>query len=260
MFYQVSRMALFVVLFIYIGWPVHLAAQSSCDPALAKLSNGELGYRDRGNRCEGLYIKEVGSTSLQIASFTESFGPLNTKSGKPLLIEWDKPPGNNTVRLRAQGIKHKLYYRMDSFQPKENTSFNWSTNILASLHIQKSDIGIIGTSQYTAGSLQKDLYIPLRITQEGQVAHSDTCNLVLQPGVELKEVYISLAPLQADGHQGKFIKDGEKLGYGYYPAERSITIPVSGLKGSGIYYLEIGAELRNGGTSTLEIWFYHSKG
>jgi hypothetical protein len=45
------------------------------------------------------------------------------------------------------------------------------------------------------------------------------------PGVELKEVYISLGPIGADG----------KLGNSYYPAERSLKILVSGLQNAGIY-------------------------
>jgi putative ABC transport system substrate-binding protein len=48
------------------------AQQSHCDPALPQLKDTPLGYRERGDRCEGLYIRDVSSTTLLIGSFTES--------------------------------------------------------------------------------------------------------------------------------------------------------------------------------------------
>lgn len=248
-----------LVLFLSCGCLTNILAQTNCDPSLVKLSAGPSGYKDRGDRCEGIYVKEVGSTTLQVVSLTEYFGQYNLQTGKPLMIAWDNPPGNSNVHLRAQGIKRKLYYRMDTYQPAGKMFYSWPTNFLASQNIVKSEIGIVGTSMYSTGRVQRNVYIPLRVSQEKENTQTGSYNLVLLPGVELSEVFISIAPLAADGSTGKFIIDGKKLGYGYYPAERGIEIPVAGLKESGIYYLEIGAELKNGGTSTQEIWFYHTK-
>ncbi len=235
-----------------------LAAQSNCDPSLTKLSNGPLGYKDRGDRCEGIYIKEVGSTSLQLASFTQVFGAYNVQNGKPILIEWNKIPGASDMHLRAQGLKRKLYYRMDSDQPNSRTSFSWPTNLLASLGIVKNDIGILAFTPLMIGDAKKNVFIPLNINKDKKTNNNkNEYSLLLMPGIEMKEIYVSIAPVAADGKLQKFIKDGEPLNYGYYPAERPINIPVSGLKTSGIYYLEIGASFRNGGSSTLPFYFYH---
>lgn len=239
-----------------LGFFSHLAAQVPCDSFLLKNTDSPLGYSNRGDRCEGLYIKEVGSSTLRVVSLTESFEPINTGSGKALQIEWDRPPGNNIVRLRAQGIKRRLYYRMDTFRPAGSGSYNWPSNMLASLNILPGDIGILGLTRYAVGKNEQDVYLPLRIKQQGSYIHSGTYQLVLLPGVELSEVYISMALTGPDGQPRPFIKDGEKLGFGYYPAERGIEIPVTGLKGKGTYYMEIGATLRSGGTSTIELWFY----
>lgn len=255
--YRARGLIYFLVLYISSGYQNDLSAQGNCDPSLTKLSSGPLGYRDRGDRCEGVYIKEVGSTTLQVGSFTEFFEAYNLKSGKPLIIEWDKPPAASRVRLRAQGLKRRLYYRMDAYRPAGNLSYSWPTNILSPLNILKSDIGLTGTFPYDLGQVKREIYIPLRIRQEEKAVPRGDYNLVLLPGVELKEVFISLTLLGADGRPGSLIRDGGKLGYGYYPAERGIEIPISGLKDAGIYFLEIGAELRNGGLSTLELWFYH---
>ncbi len=55
----------------------------------------------RGDRCEGIYIKEVSATLLQIVSFTESYAEFEHASGKALRLEWDKSPGNDDVQLRV---------------------------------------------------------------------------------------------------------------------------------------------------------------
>lgn len=254
--YRIFGLFVLLTLGLSSGHFVDLSAQSNCDPSLLKMSTGPLGYQDRGDRCEGTYIKQVGSTTLFVASFTEFFEQYDVKSGKPLQIEWDNLENKTGVQIRALGVKQKLYYRMDSFEPAAATSYSWSTNILASLNISKKDIGIIGTMRHNVGQVQRDIYLPLRIGQQASAVGGGVYNLALLPGVELSEIYVSIAPVGPDGHPQNFIKDNEKLGYGYYPAERIIEIPISGLNSTGIYYMEIGAALRSGGISTLELWFH----
>ena len=232
-------------------------AQSDCDPSLVKLSSGPSGYKERGDRCEGIYIKEVGSTTLQVSSFTESFMQYDLNSGKTLIIQWDAPPNNSSVSLRAQGLRRKLYYQMDKIMPAGKTFYNWPVNFLSSLNITKSEIGVAGRFPYRSGRVEHNVYVPLRISQQGNDVKTGKYKLLLFPGTELKEVYISMAPVEPDGSNGKFIIDAKKLEYGYYPAERAIEIPVSEMKETGIYYMEISAEKKNGGTATQEIWFYH---
>lgn len=237
-----------------------LFAQNHCDPSLPLHTDSPLSYRNQGSRCEGIYIKEVGSTTLLIVSLIESFEEYDLTSSKALIIEWDKPSVNSPVHLRAQGLKRRLYYRMDSYQPLESRSYSWPIDVLSSIKVLKKDIGVVGVTEYSQGQKKQVVYLPLRISQTSKALRTNNYKLVLLPGVELTEVFISIARMGTDWHQEKFIKEGEKLGYGYYPAERGIEIPISGLKETGIYYLEIGATLRSGGTSTIELLFYYPNG
>lgn len=233
-------------------------AQSYCDASLVGMTSSELGYRDRGNRCEGLYIEKVGGTTLLLASFTESFEQYDSRSGKPIRIEWNRPLGNSTVRVRAQGLNSRLYYRMDTVQPAGSTSYTWPSHVLASLNIGANDIGVLGSTKRAVGQTERDIYLPVRISQAGRAIRKGSYQLIILPGVELQEMFITLATTQADGQPAKFIKDGEKLGYGFYPAERRIEIPVTGLTNPGTYYLHIGATIKSGGSATIEFWFEHS--
>src|SRR5919108_743620 len=96
--------------------------ESYCDPYLGQVSDNPYGYRMRGDRCEGIYIKEVSTTILLVASLTESFEDYDLNSSKPLLIEWNKASGDGVVRLRAQGLRRRLYYRMDTVRPRGSLS------------------------------------------------------------------------------------------------------------------------------------------
>ncbi len=253
------RVMLFFLVLWGGGWTgIAFGINDYCDPYLEHDTVNAYGYRMRDDRCEGIYIREVSSSILRIASFTESFEDYDLNLSKDIMIEWNKSPGENVVRLRAQGLKRRLYYRMDTIRPAGNTSFAWSTAILTALKLQQKDIGAVGFTNYSVGNTDRDVYIPLRIKQKGNPAQNGNYKLVLLPGVELKEVFLSVAPVGIDGRLKTFIKDSDALGYGFYPADRGIEVSISGLKEPGIYYVGIGAILGSAGSYSLELWFYHA--
>lgn len=239
--------------------PILSSAQPSlCDPDLKVSTTHPFRYAPRGNRCEGIYIQEVGATTLAVVSFTKHFADYDLKSAEDLRIEWETP-AKTMIKLRAQGIKPRLYYRMDTQLPPDSNKYIWSTNILSAMDIHKNDIGVVGWTNLMFGKREEDVFIPLHISQQRQQVESTSYRLVVVPGRELNEVFISLALLDSEGERVSFLKDGEPLEYGYYPAGRGVTIPIPSLQKPGIYYLEIGAALRGGGSATVEILFYHAK-
>lgn len=232
------------------------SAQSNCDPKLKQITDSALGYRERGGRCEGLYIENVGLTPLLIASLTESFEKYDASNAKPLYVEWNPPPGSAQIQLRAQGLNPRLYYRMDTTQPAGSNSYTWPSDVLASLGLQKNDIGVAG--RYPVGQTERYVYVPLRLSQTQRGVRNRGYMLALLPGMELQEVFITLALTGPDGKPKTYLKNREKLGYGFYPADRRIDVPISGLTTPGTYYLHLGTTLRASGTATIELWFYHS--
>jgi hypothetical protein len=238
---------------------VAFAKNDDCDPSLEQPNENPYGYRQRGDRCEGQYIKQVASTTLLVASFTEAFGDYDHSANKDLVVEWNAL-GNRQIRLRAHGLKRRLYYRMDTVRSSESQTFNWPVGLLAALAIPRQDIGVVGWTRYSVGEIEKEVYLPLRISQKKDKNRLGSYTVVLLPGAELSEVYVSLATVGKDGHPETFLRDGIALGNNYYPADRPIDIPISDLKAPGLYYLEIGATLKTGGSATVEFWFHHPGG
>ncbi|MBO0723419.1 MAG: hypothetical protein J2P41_21525 [Blastocatellia bacterium] len=226
-----------------------------CDPSLAPRDDA-YGYHLREDRCEGIYIKPVGANPLLVASLTESFEDFNPDAPQKLQLEWPAL-GDNNVRLRAQSFRQKLYYRMDCLRPADNNTYTWSPDLLATFKIKKNELGIVARTEFKVGATVRDVYLPLRIRQQSTDSSRGGSQLVILPGIELTEVYLNLAPVKADGNLGNFIMKDQALGYGYYPADRKITIILPELKTTGIYYLGISATLSNGGSREEKLWLYH---
>ncbi len=256
-FFAVSTLLLCLTL-AAVELPRELPAQEApCDPDLNQPAGEPHGYHLRGDRCEGLYIKEVaGSSTLLVASLTESFEDFDPTSGKDLHLEW-AALGNSRVWLRGYSLRRRLYYRMDSIRPAGSTSYTWPSGLLATLQISRKDLGIIAWTSYPVRSEKREVYLPLRITQQQSQTRSNSYQILVRPSVDLEKVFVSISLLGPNGTRDSFLRKDEELGYGYYPADRSFPIPVVGLKAAGIYHLEIGAALVGGGSSATELWFYH---
>lgn len=253
-------LAILAVLLIVLpclgSFPKPISCQENhCDPGLHQTSDSN-GYRLRGDRCEGIYIRDVGGSVLHVVSLSQWVEDFNPTIDKNLLLEW-LSPANTNVRLRAYSLRHRLYYRMDSLRPAGQTSYQWSPNLLASFNLKKHELGLVAWMSQSIDSKNRDVYLPVKLTQQAPAGKAKGYNLTLVPGVELTEVFVSLAPLRPDGKPGAYIKKDVPLNWGYYPAERAVTIVIPELNSSGIYYLEIGATLRAGGSSTEQVWFYH---
>lgn len=258
--FDVIRVAVLLSSFFCAGsLAAPLPAQNrDCDPQLKQTSEDPNGYRSRGDRCEGIYIREVGSTTLLVASLTESVEDFALATGKPLLIEWTAPEGAE-VRVRARALRHRLYYQMDTVRPPGSGSYIWPTALLSKFNLRKNELGWMAWTAHPVGKATQDVYVPLRVRQTGG-SRSSSYQVTLVPGVELSEVFVSLAPVDKDGRISTYIKKDEPLKYSYYPADRPINIPLPPLGEPGIYNLEIKATRRaGGGASVPSLWFYHSR-
>jgi len=254
--YFLFFLSLISMLILSFGLQIFIFAQTKhCDQNLYPRPTDPLGYRLRNDRCEGRYIQDVSATLL-LASFTESFEDYDFNGLQPLVVEWTTI-GDENIHLRAHGIRQQLYYRMDAICPAKSNNYLWPIDILSALRSSREDIGVVGRTRYTLNGIEEELYVPLRIWQTVQPLSSQEYRIVLLTGNELSEVFLTLALLGPDGVPVSYIKDGERLGYGYYPAGHDICFTISNLNESGIYLLEIGAAFKYGGSDVLEIWFYH---
>jgi hypothetical protein len=242
---------------------VVFAQSGACDPGLHASTGHPLHYQARGSaqeqtdRCEGIYIQDVSGATLLVVSLTAAFADFDLESEAPLQVEW-AAADSDVVHLRAYPLRHKIYYRMDTERAAGTKSYIWPTAVLAALGLSRPDVGVVGWTRRLVGQTMRDVFLPLHISQTG-VPPANGYQVVLLPGRELVEVYVTLATVGADGAPADSVRDGVALEYGYYPAGRGIVIPLTGMEEPGLYYLELGATLRGGGVATTELWFLHSE-
>ena len=229
-----------------------------CDSLVATRATDPLRYRQRGDRCEGVYGKNVsGSSTLRVASLVESLEAFDDSSSLPLRVEWT-PPAGDSVTVRASAIRAGLYYRMETAHPIAESRFVWPSEVRAPLRISSADIGVTGTIAKSIGGVRREVLVPLRISQRRSPARSASYRLTLWPTVGLREVYVTIAATDTNGAPTHFLQRDVQLGYGYYPADRPIVVRLPTLARRGVYLVRIAATREGGGSATREILLYHA--
>ncbi|HSA82057.1 MAG TPA: hypothetical protein VLE23_14670 [Geminicoccaceae bacterium] len=234
------------------------AQEGLCDPAIPVFEGSDLGYRDRGDRCEGIYDKlEVSGSTISVVSFTE--GKARYDPGEaPLEITW--PSGlDRPVRLRAKPLRPDVFYQMDTVQPATAGSFVWPTDFLHTYDIK--DVAILGWAMVPLGDQELPVHLPLAIHQGEPAAAGGDYNLVVVPGVELSELSISIDHLDKGGEVDATALERTELEWGYYPADSGVPIPLPDLSEPGIYQVRLIAKrLRDGIERPEQFWFYRPAG
>lgn len=231
---------------------------SPCEPGLVKATNDPLAYGLRGERCEGVYVREVAGTGgFSVVAFLTSNQPTAIEAGKALGIEW--PGGLDTpVFLRAVSLRRNLYYRMDARRPARSTRFDWPTDVLSQLKLNIEELGIVAWTEIRMGENVQDVYVPIRLAG---AAPGGQASYVLQviTGSDLKDLFVRLATADASGREQQVIIRDESLKRGFYPAERAIPIPIplTMLSERGLYRLQLNALLSTGRPSSRILYFQH---
>ncbi len=235
-----------------------LAAQGTpgrpaCDSGLMQLAAPVNGYQARGDRCEGVYARQVAGTTMFLSSFTETFEKYDLDSDDPLVIHWTARPDSG-VQLRAETIKAGRYYRMDTRAAPRDSLYRWPSRILSSERLGKSDLGVLGWTRITLGGRRRVAYVPLAITQKGAASCCGPLQLAFSTETRLTEVLVSLSLLDSTGAVLHVIKNDSALNRGFYPAGSPVlvTLKRSELAAPGLYSLQIAATLSPRGNYSHE--------
>ena len=253
--------AQYAAVLVFVGlFHGQLASAGHCDPLLLSDSKNPLSYRERDGRCEGVYIEQVAGTSIVLVSLTAQFHDFDLSRVEALSVSWPVFDAAS-IRLRAKGTRWRLHYRMDTARPLSEPQFRWPTEMLDALNVEREDIGVVGWVTTELGGSERSVYLPLTIISDAGTKSADGgYRLVVVPSVPLQEIFVSIASADAKGSPLAFVVDSEPLLYGYYPAHRAFEVPLDGFSLPGLYYVELGAVLRGGGSSTLSFLVYHAPG
>jgi len=227
-----------------------------CDPGLTGSPASPAAYRQRGDRCEGIYALQVNSTQIRLASMVEAFA-YDPEDPQALQVTWARPAGDyGPVRLRAQSLQPNSYYRMDTTVGAGRTAYEWPSDVLASLKLPASTVGVLAWTRL-AGE-ERDVYLPLRVSQGKAPAGGGEYQVAVVPDHRLREIHVTLTPLDAAGALRPPVFERE-LGYGLYMAKEATVFSFARPDGGGIYQVDIACEIWSGGSMTTSFTFYQSE-
>ncbi len=137
---------------------VSLRAQTPACDSLRPVQGSQSQYKDRGNRCEGLYVADVGTLTLEILSLTQSDISFSLNPGEVLRVS--APASTANLHLRAVAKPPKTYYRLDaSLAP--GATLNWPVDaVLLPENIGSSRIGIFA---FREEGTQR-IFVPVRVS------------------------------------------------------------------------------------------------
>src|SRR5215831_3793702 len=138
--------------------PVH-AQQLKCD-AVRPLPGSSSSYQPRENRCEGLYVADVGVRSIDIVSLTYGSLAFNLQDKLPLHVAAQGQ--TQPLYIRAVAIPPRTYYRMDAVV-RPGAVLLWPiTDVLLPENLTDSRLGIFGWK----GTESSKTFVPVRVVTD----------------------------------------------------------------------------------------------
>jgi len=218
----------------------HAVLAQNCKD-LPPLQGSQTGYQKRGERCEGLYVANVGAHSLAAMSFT--LGKIRFDLKPAVKLQVSAPGQKEPVNIRAVAIPPKTYYRMDA-PLAAGATMDWPVgDVLLRVNLSDSMIGIFGwKGPETAKTL-----VPLRVVPQDKAVTPAPPFLIIEASFDAQVVRWRSALAQKDGCQ----KFGPWKDAIEHPVTASwpIAIKLAELP-PGVYCLEMAAQ--SGGSATWE--------
>lgn len=197
----------------------------------------KLGYRQRGDRCEGLYLAKVSAViGLEVLGIhAGAFASLPLRPDQELQVGVQRGTGE-TVLVEATALRVDTYYAMDTTQLDRVGRFRWSADVVGApaLALRGDELGVLACIEPCRGTAEP-LYLPVRM--EVPAAAGDAVTAVLRAQVDLRQVEVTVtAP---DGRRTAETLRRSRV------ADRPFSVNLRGL-GSGINRVRIVARFPDG--------------
>jgi hypothetical protein len=219
--------------------PAGVFAQNCKD--LPALQDSQSGYQKRGDRCEGLYVANVGAHSLTAMSF--SLGRIRFDLAPAVKLQVSAPGQKQPVNIRAVAIPPKTYYRMDAVLAGGATMVWPVRDVLLRENLSDSRIGIFAWK----GTESAKTLIPVRVVADDKAAKAAAPFLTIEASFDAQQVQWRWAPAKDSGCQ-KFSPWQNAIDH---PVTASWPIAIKlGALPAGVHCLETAAQ--SGGSTTWE--------
>jgi hypothetical protein len=215
-----------------------VAHAQNCQTALLGRVDSEIGYKQRGSRCEGLTARPVsGSINLTLIGYQTGNTSYDFRNQDKLVVSVLGVDGRQKISLQATSLNPQVSYRMDTSDVDLHGQFVCPTDLLRLLlkqnqiYLAPSDIALLACSNRCEEKVSTK-YWPVTIGAASPVQPS-TLMLILDTTVELGSVGLHIR------RGGKTVLN-ENVPGSYFAAHRSIPVTLPHLA-PGDYDLAVSA-------------------
>jgi hypothetical protein len=238
-------------------------AQSVCDQSVPQDAAQTSGYRQRDDRCEGKYKRNVSSFGVQLVSLTAG-APLEDLCGSPTQVVhlvWPAPgtPNDKPVRLQVESLRRGLEYRLNTIRPAQSSSYAWpqEPRCNADVKLRGPEIGLLARTEVSLGSTAVDVLLPVALSVQPAARVRPPYRAVLVPGRRIHEIYVSLWYYEGGKKPVDIVLDRPLAQRPYPPAGGQIPVVLSAadVNRPGLYRLLINVEFDSGEKDTINRYF-----
>lgn len=225
----------FVLLSCLLATTCQTVHGQPCDPLLIPGDNWETQYRERGNRCEGIYRPQVAAESIEVVGVIE--GEFHFTLDKDAVIEVSCPiVSDQPVHVRAVGIPLKMYYRMDAVIEPQRT-LSWPLrDVIHPLKLLASEIGIFGWIGET-----ESIYVPVLALIQGEPTPAElVIQLCLRTSVDVDVVKWRFSEVESGSYSDLSKVPWKDAEPSFYLAGKPIRIVLPSSE-TGELYVEVAA-------------------
>jgi len=228
------------------------AEERYCNPAVPKSwSDPKLAYRERGNRCEGLYSQQIAAPSkVEIVGFFQHPPVVEPGSEVPLRVKIGE--SNSPVQIQAVSLRYRHFYRMDTRLAPGQANFLWPRSILNSreVSLNKRELAILAciSTCRSTGSRSMMKILPVSLTDERRNIKPKSY-LMFRASVRLKSLWLRISRLP----DREVLGQANVLGGRRLAAGEPFRVPVSALRYGSRYLLQVRAVPASSGASSSTV-------
>jgi hypothetical protein len=243
--------------------PDRLAGQSKPEPCDKEIvpQPGELGYKHRETRCEGLYRKNISMGATESLRVVSLIAVGETIPIAEYVVTWPSVPRATEVTLEAHSFKPRTLYRMDT--TVAGSTYKWAVDVLLQLAFKNGEFGVVASADGAAlGRAGERVYLPVSLRGPGSSQRKTPADgryeLKLASNDELRGIALAIAgPLNA---KTRGEPEAVKLGMSYRPSVVPLKVPLNLRGDTGLYEVTVSAErVEDSLPTATTVYIFHGR-
>jgi hypothetical protein len=199
-------------------------AVAACDSTLQKLAlPGTNGYRNLGDRCEGLHAQQVGGHGpLRLIAIVRADKAKLTNARK-LRISWPEA-GADSITLEARSTRPHVIYSMTMVRPGHHGAYEWLMRKSQTEGLTPLDFAFLAWARQPGVPEAELVHLPLEVSDSSGQEPGGDYNIVVIPDRRLQEVLVSVGELGPNRAVTRWIYKDRSLGNRVYQRDAPIIM------------------------------------